>query len=154
MVTAALLLAAALAGEPEQTAEEHLAVDPLPKLDLRLEERVDQLPRWTGPYVTVEQIADPFAKDLAWIGAGAAADLMSTSAALRWCSTCREGNALGWDVEARVSLKLSLAIGAGSGCWALRRAGHGKTATVIRWTLFSVQALATANNAVHAIRGR
>lgn len=107
----------------------------------------------TWSAVPVEQIADPFSKDLAWIGAGAAADLFSTSAALHWCKTCREGNPLGWDAEARISLKLGMSTGAGVGCWWLRRSGHGKSATILRWTVFGVQALAAVSNTRNAIRG-
>lgn len=104
--------------------------------------------------VPVEQIADPFSRDLAWIGAGASADLLSTSAALHWCSTCRETNPFGWDSEARIALKLGMSTAAGTTCWWLRRSGHGKAATIVRWTVFGIQGLATANNVRHAIRGR
>lgn len=107
-----------------------------------------------GAIVPVERIADAFARDLGWIGAGAAADLLSTSAALRWCSTCREANPLGWDSEARVALKVGMATAAGTGCWWLRRAGHGRAATIVRWSAFGIQALAAASNARHALRGR
>ena len=107
-----------------------------------------------GASVPVEKIADAFGRDLAWIAAGTSADLLSTSAALRWCSTCREGNPLGWDSEARVALKLGVSTAAGTGCWWLRRSGHGRTALIVRWTVFGVQALAAASNARHAIRGR
>lgn len=102
----------------------------------------------------VERIADKFQADVAWIGAGTAADLYSTSAALRWCPACRESNPVGWDTEARISLKLGTGIAATSTCWWLRRSGHPKGATIVRWVVFGIQAAAATNNAVHAIRGR
>lgn len=104
--------------------------------------------------VPVEQLADPFSRDLLWIGFGASADLLSTSAALHWCQTCAESNPLGWDAEARIALKLGLSTAGGTTCYWLRRHGHGKAATITRWLIFSIQAAATANNTIHAIRGR
>lgn len=104
--------------------------------------------------VPLEKIADPFVKDLAWIATGTALDLGSTSASLRFCPSCRESNPLGWDSEARISLKLASGVAAGTGCYYLRRSGHGRTATIIRWVAFGIQAAAATNNFRHAILGR
>lgn len=105
-----------------------------------------------GAISPVETIADKAVADLGWIGFGTSLDLGMTSLALRRCPDCREGNPLGWDSEARIALKLTTGIGAGTTCWWLRRHGHDKAATILRWTAFGIQAVAAGNNAVHAIR--
>lgn len=126
----------------------------LPQLRLRFQERVDGPGSWVGEPEPVERIADSFARDLSWIALGVSIDLGSTSAALRWCKTCREGNPLGWDVEARISLKLAMGTAGGATCFWLRRHGHGRAATIARWVLFGVQAAAATSNTIHAVRGR
>lgn len=102
--------------------------------------------------VPVEQLADPFSRDLLWIGAGASADLLSTSASLHWCQTCAESNPLGWDAEARIALKLGMSTAGGTTCYWLRRHGHGRAATVARWIIFGIQAAASVNNTIHAVQ--
>ena len=104
--------------------------------------------------VPVEQLADPYSRDLFWDGLGLSLDLGSTAASLHWCETCYESNPAGFSVEARVALKLALGTTEATGCYWLRRHGHGKAATITRWLIFGIQAAATANNTIHAIRGR
>lgn len=107
-----------------------------------------------APIVPVEHIADDFGRDLAWLGAGVSADLFSTSWALHRCQRCSEGNPFGVDGEARVALKVAMTSSSASICWWLRRHGHPRLATITRWSIFGVQALAAAQNTVHAVRGR
>lgn len=103
--------------------------------------------------VPVEKIADDFGRDLAWVVGSHAADLYSTSWALSRCGTeCVEGNFLGPTTEARLALKMASVASAGLTIWKLRRDGHGKTATVIRWAYVAVNGALAVNNTVHAIR--
>lgn len=102
----------------------------------------------------VESIADKFGSDLFWISIGVSLDLYSTSASLRWCKVCAEGNPLGWDPEARLSLKIGMGVTGGVVCWKLRRGGHDKAATIVRWIIFGVQGAAASSNFYHAIWGK
>jgi hypothetical protein len=86
------------------------------------------------------------------IGFASAADFGSTSWALRRCPTCLEGNALGPDVEARLSLKLAYSTAALGACWLLERSHHHGSALIVRWTAVGVFGAATANNLVHGAR--
>lgn len=126
----------------------------LPRLRLWFRDEADGPGSWTSDPVPVERIADDFGRDIGWIAFGVSLDLGSTSAALRWCKTCRESNPFGWDSEARFALKLTMATSSGTVCWWLRRNGHGRAATIVRWFTFGVQALAAVNNTVNAVRGR
>ena len=128
-----LLLAAALVGPPT----------PPPTVE-RLNERLNE----------VERVADGMASDILWIGAGQAADLFSTAAALKWCEGCAEANPLGFNVEARVALKAAGGLLATGMCYELRRGGHHKAATVFRWISVGISAFAVGNNTYHAIKGK
>lgn len=126
----------------------------LPRLRLWFRDETDGPGSWTSGAVPVERIADDFGRDLGWIAFGVSLDLGSTSAFIRWCKTCREANPFGWDAEARLSLKVAMATTGGSVCYWLRRNGHDRLATIVRWTLFGIQALAAGSNTLHAVRGR
>lgn len=103
--------------------------------------------------VPVEQIADPFARDLLWLGLGLSADLLSTSWALKECPTCYEANPLGHDSEARVALKMGMASLVGVTQYRLRRGGHHGWATGIRWGAAILHGVLTVNNGRHALSG-
>lgn len=129
----ALLLAAALAGPPSPT---------------------DWQAAHTDKHVEIARVADGTALDLTILGLGAGADLLSTSAAMRWCPTCLEGNPLGWDTEARVAGKLGMVSIVGVSCYGLRRTGHHNWATGFRYVAFGLQMAAATSNTIHAIRGK
>lgn len=104
--------------------------------------------------VPVEKVADDFARDLYWIVGSHAADLYSTAWALHRCVTCRETNPFGPTAEARIALKAAGVASTGLTLFKLRRSGHGRAATVIRWSYVAVNVVLAANNARHAIRKR
>ncbi len=104
--------------------------------------------------VPVERIADEFARDMFWLGAGLSADLLSTSWALRECPSCYEANPFGHDSEARIALKIGTASAIGLTQYRLRRAGHHGWATALRWFGVFVQGGFTVNNSLHALRGK
>ena len=95
----ALLLAAALAGPPAP-------------------------PDHQAQHAKIARGADGTAADLTWLSLGAAADLYTTAWALHACPSCYESNALGFDSEARVALKVASTITAAGACYAVRRRGH------------------------------
>lgn len=108
-----------------------------------------------GMPVAVEKIADDYGRDLAWLIGGNAADLYSTAWALHRCGgSCGEGNPLGPTAEARVALKMATAASTGLTLWKLRRDGHNRTATIVRWASVAVNAALVANNTRHAIKGK
>ena len=108
-----------------------------------------------GMPVAVEKIADDYGRDLAWVVGSNAADLYSTAWALHRCDgACGEGNPLGPTVEARVALKMATAASTGLTLWKLRRDGHGRTATFVRWASVAVNAALVTNNVRHAIKGK
>jgi hypothetical protein len=96
--------------------------------------------------IPVERIADDYGRDLAWVVGSHAADLYSTAWALR--HGAREANPLGPDVESRLALKMASCASTGLTLWKLRRDGHGKTATVLRW-LYVVGNGALVVNNIH-----
>lgn len=103
----------------------------------------------------VEKIADDFGRDLAWLVAGNAADLYSTAWAIHRCDgACGEGNPLGPTSEARVALKMATAASTGLTLWKLRRDGHPRVASFVRWASVAVNAALVVNNTRHAIRGK
>ncbi len=105
--------------------------------------------------VPIEKIADDSARDMYWLVGSHAADLYSTAWALQRCNgACGEANPLGPTPEARIALKLASTASVGLTMFKLRRSGHGRTATVLRWTYVAVNAALTINNARHAIRKR
>jgi len=104
------------------------------------------------PVVPVERVADKFASDLTWLVASHAADLGSTAWALRRCNVCAEGNPLGPDAESRLALKLAGVSATGLAIWKLRRAGHNRGATVLRWSAVAVNAALAVHNSRIAIR--
>lgn len=109
----------------------------------------------SGLAVPVEQIADDYGRDLAWVVGSNAADLYSTAWALHRCGgACGEGNPLGPTVEARVALKMATAASTGLTLWKLRRDGHNRAASIVRWASVAVNAALVVNNSVHAIKGR
>ncbi len=105
--------------------------------------------------VPVEKIADDAARDLAWVVGSHAGDLLLTAAAIERCNgACAEGNPLGFNPEARIALKMAATASTALTLWKLRRDGHGKTATVIRWATVAFNAALIVNNGRHAIRRR
>lgn len=104
--------------------------------------------------VLLERIADAFAVDLVFLGAGVSGDLLSTAAFRHYCPTrCREGNALVFSPDALVPLKLGSATAVGGAQYLLRRKGKGKLATALRWTYLAVNVGLTINNTRLAIQG-
>lgn len=105
--------------------------------------------------VPVEKIADEFGRDLYWLIGSNAADLYSTAWAIHRCGgECGEGNPLGPTAEARVALKMASAASTGLTLWKLRRDGHGRSATIVRWISVGFNAVIVANNVRHAIKGK
>lgn len=105
--------------------------------------------------VPVEAIADDFGRDMAWLVGSHAADLYSTAWAIERCDgRCGEGNLLGPTSEARVALKMASAATTGLTMWKLRRDGHGRSASIVRWSYVALNSLLVINNSVHAIRGK
>jgi hypothetical protein len=85
-----------------------------------------------------------FRRDIAFVTASASADVAATSAALRACSGCREGNPL--MTRHTVTGK---ALTASVVIWALhylRSRGHDRLATIIRWVVVGVWSGAAAWN--------
>ena len=105
--------------------------------------------------VPVEKFADDSARDLYWLVGSHAADLYSTALAIQRCNgACGEANPLGPTAEARIALKMASTASAGLTMFKLRRSGHARTATVLRWTYVAVNSALTINNVRHAIRKR
>jgi len=102
--------------------------------------------------VPVEDIADESARDMYWLVGGHAADLYSTAWALERCPTCLEGNPLGPTPEARIALKMASTASLGLIMFKLRRSGHGRAASLVRWSTVALHAIVTANNTRHALR--
>lgn len=113
------------------------------------------VPRYVPPPSTpIEKIADAIATDVVWACFGAGADLASTAAALRWCPACRESNPLGFNAEARISLKfMGLAIQLGE-AYRTRRHGRDKEATRARIVGAFLNGVLVANNLTHLARKR
>jgi opacity protein-like surface antigen len=106
-----------------------------------------------GQYVTID-LATRMAGHAAAIGFASAADLMTTSWALRQCPNCGETNPLGADVEARIALKLGYGTAALGACWLLERSNHRGWAKAVRWSAVAIFVAAAGSNTAHAIRGR
>jgi hypothetical protein len=104
------------------------------------------------PQVVTIDLADRMAGHAAALGFASAADLLTTSWALRRCPACNEANPLGADVEARVALKLGYGTAALGACWLLERGNHRGWAKAVRWSAVVLFAGAAASNATHAIR--
>lgn len=105
------------------------------------------LPETGRPTVPIEKIADPLATDLALIGLGTGADLLSTDYFLNHSKgACVEVNPLGQRPEGRVALKIGAAALRGSAAYFLRRRGHRKIANVVRWLGLAVDGGVTASN--------
>lgn len=115
---------------------------------------VDWQAKHQAEHAEIARVADGTAIDLTFLGLGAAADLLSTSAAHRWCRTCVESNPIGWDAEARMAGKLALVSVVGVTCYGLRRTGHHGWATAFRYVALGLQMAATTSNTIHAIRGK
>lgn len=94
--------------------------------------------------VPVEKIADDFGRDLAWVIGSHAADLYSTAWALH--RGAKEVNPLGPDAESRIALKMAGSATTGLTLWKLRRDGHGKTATIVRWLYVGLNGALVVNN--------
>lgn len=99
-------------------------------------------------------LADRMAGHAGALGLASAADMFTTSWALRRCPSCAERNPFGADVEARLALKLGYGTAALGACWLLERGNHRGWAKVVRWSAVAIFTAAAANNAVHAIRRR
>lgn len=127
-----LLLAAALQGPPP----------PPDYAGRRAEARV----------IALEQALDAWGHDALWIGSSSAADLFTTAWALNQCPRCVEGNPLGFSPEARISLKAGMVVTTLAVTYKLRRDGHHRSATILRWVATAVNLTLVVNNSVHAIR--
>lgn len=104
--------------------------------------------------VPVEEISDRVATHLTWIAVGAAADLYSTAWTLSRCPACRESNPLGFNSEARVSLKMATAAAMGLTVYKLERGGHHTGAKIVRWVYVGSAVAFVANNVSHGLRRR
>lgn len=104
--------------------------------------------------VPVEKFADKTARDFYWVLGSYSGDLYFTALALHRCGTCYEANPLGPTAEARIALKMAGMASTGLTLFKLRRSGHGRAATVLRWSYVAVNVALAANNARHAIRKR
>ena len=112
-----------------------------------------QEPRTPPPQyviVPIERIADRFAGDAAWNGAGLSGDLLSTSWALQ--HGCAEANPNGQTVEARLALKIGLSTTRLLVSYWLRRTGHRTYADVWRWAGVGADAFIVGNNFVCGMR--
>lgn len=109
--------------------------------------------QYRAPNALTVDLADRMVNHVFWLGTASAADLMSTSAALRWCSTCRESNPAGWDAEARISLKAGMFFAVTAVCWKLEKDGHPRGAAILRWVFVGESLAFAASNTAHAIRG-
>lgn len=108
-----------------------------------------------GMPVAVEKIADDAARDIAWLLGSHSADLLATAIAIERCDgACAEGNPIGFNPEARIALKMASTASTALTLWKLRRDGHGKTATVVRWVTVAFNAALVVNNTRHAIKGK
>lgn len=97
--------------------------------------------------VPVDKFSDALATDLAMIGLGTGADLLSTDYFLNQSNgRCIEANPIGQRVEGRIALKIGAAALRGSAAYFLRRRGHRKVANVVRWLGVAVDGGVTANN--------
>ena len=103
--------------------------------------------------VKVEDLADRFAVHAAVIGFAFAADMGTTSWALRRCPTCFE-RGLGADVEARTALHIGYGTAALGACYLLERTGHRNWARAVAAGTAGIFGGAAVSNAVHAIRRR
>jgi len=109
--------------------------------------------RGTVAPVPVEKIADEAARDLYWVVGSNAADLYATAWAIERCDgACGEGNPFGPSPEARIALKMAGTASTALTIWKLRRDGHGRMATALRWATVAFNAALVVNNSVHAIR--
>jgi len=105
--------------------------------------------------VPVEAIADDVARDLAWVIGAHAADLYSTAWALhRGQGSVVEGNPLGPTPEARIALKVAYTATTGLVMWKLRRDGHGRAASILRWAYVAIAAGLTINNSYLAVKAK
>jgi hypothetical protein len=89
--------------------------------------------------------------DLSWVFAAGRADYLSTEWALSRCTDCGEGNPLLRRSGSRAALKLAGAAAVVWTCKELRRSGHGRAASVLRWAAVAGWTSAAVNNAA---RGR
>lgn len=101
----------------------------------------------------VEEVADITSSCVRAAFVYAGADLVSTSAALKWCPACQEANPAGFNVEARVGLKLGL-LGANiDQCYRAAKKGK-KEASFLTWAIRLVQGFAVVNNTYSAVAGK
>lgn len=110
------------------------------------------LPTDTCEYLRVD-VAQAFVYDAAILGAGAALDLYTTAYALHENPNAYESNPAGFDVEARMALKLAAASGLAVASWQLRKHGHRRWADVARWGGLAISIAAAVNN-IHVARGK
>jgi hypothetical protein len=89
--------------------------------------------------------------DVAWISAGMTADLVSTEMALQHCASCAEANPLGQSVDRRVVLKVAGTAVTGLACHKLRKDGHSRAATTLRWVTTGLLLGVAAHN-LHVMR--
>lgn len=107
------------------------------------------------PPAAVESIADDTARDLFWVIGTHSADLLATGWAIERCNgACVEGNPIGFNPEARLALKIGATSVAAITMWKLRRDHHGKTATVLRWTVVAINTGLVANNIYRGINSK
>ena len=110
-------------------------------------------PRDYRAVVKVEDLADRMVLHGAVIGGSFAADMGTTSWALRRCPTWFEAG-LGTDVEARMALHLAYGTAALGACWLLERSGHRGWARAVAAGTAVVFGGAAVSNSIHAVRRR
>lgn len=100
----------------------------------------------------VEEVADATSTCVRAAFVYAGADLVSTSAALKWCPECQEANPAGFSPEARIGLKLGILGAQIDQCYRAAKKGK-KEASLVTWLLRIVQGAAVLNNTISAVRG-
>jgi hypothetical protein len=85
--------------------------------------------------------------DTPWILAASGADYLTTERALSHCVGCSEGNPALRSSGSRAALKLGTTAAAAWTCRKLRKSGHSRAATILRWAAVAVWAGAATSNA-------
>jgi hypothetical protein len=93
-----------------------------------------------------------FARDAAWIGLAASADLASTRYGLQTCPSCREANPLAQGAARQAAVKLAGTAVALYACKELRQHGHPTSAKWFRWSVVILWSGVAAHN-LHVARG-
>jgi hypothetical protein len=93
-----------------------------------------------------------FARDAAWIGLAASADLATTRYGLQTCPSCREANPLAQGASRQAAVKLAGTAVALYACRELRQHGHPTSAKWFRWSVVILWSGVAAHN-LHVARG-